>query len=100
MQEALHLGFIQPSTSPAAPGFFSVEQKDESFRLCIDYCGLKAIPIKLLYPLHLVSAAIEQVFSKLGLYSAILMLTQYGSSLVFKRKRRLQRLLDLVFFRL
>lgn len=70
MEEALHLGFIQPSTSPSAPGFFFVEKKDEFFCPCIDYCGLKAITIKFLYPLQLVFAAIEQVFSKLGFYSA------------------------------
>ncbi|KAK3557809.1 hypothetical protein QTP86_002691 [Hemibagrus guttatus] len=37
IEEALSSGFIRPSTSPAAAGFFFVEKKDGGLRPCIDY---------------------------------------------------------------
>ncbi|KAK3551620.1 hypothetical protein QTP70_020828 [Hemibagrus guttatus] len=37
VEEALSSGFICPSTSPAAAGFFFVEKKDGGLRPCIDY---------------------------------------------------------------
>ncbi|KAK3517208.1 hypothetical protein QTP70_001074 [Hemibagrus guttatus] len=37
IKEALSSGFIRPSTSPAAAGFFFVEKKDGELRPCIDY---------------------------------------------------------------
>ncbi len=40
IEEAMNSGFIRPSTSPAAAGFFFVEKKDGGLRLCIDYRGL------------------------------------------------------------
>lgn len=36
IEEALSSGFIRPSTSPAAAGFFFVEKKDGGLRACID----------------------------------------------------------------
>ncbi|KAK3561315.1 hypothetical protein QTP86_030620, partial [Hemibagrus guttatus] len=39
IEEALSSGFIRPSTSPAAAGFFFVEKKDGGLRPCIDYRG-------------------------------------------------------------
>lgn len=38
--EALTVGYICPSTSPAAAGFFFVEKKDGRLRPSIDYRGL------------------------------------------------------------
>lgn len=75
VEENLKLGFIRPSTSLAASGFFFVEKKDGSLRPCIDYRGLNAITVKLPFPLPLVPAAIEQIreariFSKLDLRCA------------------------------
>lgn len=75
VQEALQQGFIRPSTSPAASGFFFVEKKDGGLRPCIDYRGLNAITVKYRYPLPLVPSAIEQLrgacyYTKLDLRSA------------------------------
>ncbi|KAK3527309.1 hypothetical protein QTP86_020238 [Hemibagrus guttatus] len=73
--EALAVGHIQPSTSPAAAGFFFVGKKDGGLRPCIDYRGLNAITVRYPYPLPLVPAALEQLrgaefFTKLDLRSA------------------------------
>ncbi|KAK3527496.1 hypothetical protein QTP86_023020 [Hemibagrus guttatus] len=75
IEGALAAGHIQPSTSPAAAGFFFVEKKDGGLRPCIDYRGLNAITVRYPYPLLLVPAALEQlhgarVFTKLDLRSA------------------------------
>ncbi|MGL5842470.1 MAG: reverse transcriptase family protein, partial [Aeromonas hydrophila] len=75
IEGALAAGHIQPSTSPAAAGFFFVEKKDGGLRPCIDYRGLDAITLRYPYPLPLVPAALEQlhgawVFIKLDLRSA------------------------------
>ena len=75
VEEALKLGYIRPSTSPASAGFFFVEKKDGGLRPCIDYRGLNAITVKYRYPLPLVPSAIEQlrkatIFTKLDLRSA------------------------------
>ncbi|KAK3527877.1 hypothetical protein QTP86_009840 [Hemibagrus guttatus] len=48
IEEALAVGHIRPSTSPAALGFFFVGKKDGGLRPCIDYRGLNAITVR--YP--------------------------------------------------
>ncbi|KAI2654625.1 Transposon Tf2-9 polyprotein [Labeo rohita] len=73
--EALDSGFIRPSTSPAAAGFFFVEKKDGGLRPCIDYRGLNNVTVKFRYPLPLVPPALEQlreatIYTKLDLRSA------------------------------
>ncbi len=73
--EALNSGFIHPSTSPAAAGFFFVEKKDGGLRPCIDYRGLNNVTVKFRYPLPLVPSALEQlrettIYTKLDLRSA------------------------------
>ncbi|KAK3573255.1 hypothetical protein QTP86_015770 [Hemibagrus guttatus] len=75
IEGALAAGHIQPSTSPAAAGFFFVRKKDGGLRPCIDYWGLNTITVRYPYPLPLVPAALEQlrgawVFTKLDLRSA------------------------------
>ncbi|KAK3554259.1 hypothetical protein QTP70_020113 [Hemibagrus guttatus] len=75
IEAALSAGHIQPSTSPAAAGFFFVGKKDGGLRPCIDYRGLNAITVPYPYPLPLVPAALEQlrgprIFTKLDLRSA------------------------------
>ncbi|XDV19520.1 hypothetical protein PO909_024978 [Leuciscus waleckii] len=75
IEEALNSGFIHPSTSPAAAGFFFVEKKDGGLRPCIDYRGLNNVTVKFRYPLPLVPSALEQlweatIFTKLDLRSA------------------------------
>lgn len=74
IEEALSSGFIRPSTSPAAAGFFFME-KDGGLRPCIDYRGLNNVTVKFRYPLPLVPAALEQlreakIYTKLDLRSA------------------------------
>ncbi|KAI2657297.1 Transposon Tf2-9 polyprotein [Labeo rohita] len=75
IKEALHQGFIVPSTSPAASSFFFVEKRDRGLQPCIDYRVLNSQTIKFPYPLPLVPAALEElrgacIFSKLDLRSA------------------------------
>ncbi len=75
IKEALDSGFIRPSTSPAAAGFFFVEKKDGGLRPCIDYRGLNNVTVKFRYPLPLVPSALEQlreatIYTKLDLRSA------------------------------
>jgi hypothetical protein len=74
LQELLDKGFIRPSTSPwGCPALF-VKKKDESLRLCIDYCPLNAVTIKNKYPLPRIDVLFDQlvgakVFSKIDLHS-------------------------------
>ncbi|KAI4902633.1 hypothetical protein NFI96_002208 [Prochilodus magdalenae] len=75
IQETLSQGYIRPSTSPAAAGFFFVKKKDGGLRPCIDYRGLNSITKPYAYPLPLVPVALEQlrgatIFTKLDLRSA------------------------------
>lgn len=88
IEEALASGFIHPSTSPAAAGFFFVEKKDGGLQPCIDYRGLNAITVKYSYPLPLVPSALEQlreakIFTKLYLRSAFrLHLSPLGGTMI------------------
>jgi hypothetical protein len=74
LQELLDKGFIRPSTSPwGCPALF-VKKKDESLRLCVDYCPLNAVTIKNNYPLPRINVLFDQlvgakVFSKIDLRS-------------------------------
>jgi hypothetical protein len=74
LQELLGKGFIRPSTSPwGCPALF-VKKKDESLRLCVDYCPLNAVTIKNKYPLPHIDVLFYQlvgakVFSKIDLRS-------------------------------
>ena len=75
IKEALEMGFIRPSTSPAAAGFFFVGKKDGTLRPCIDYRSLNDITVKNRYPLPLLGSAFENlrgatVFTKIDLRSA------------------------------
>uniref|UniRef100_A0AAY4A0C0 Gypsy retrotransposon integrase-like protein 1 n=1 Tax=Denticeps clupeoides TaxID=299321 RepID=A0AAY4A0C0_9TELE len=73
--EALQQGFIRPSTSPAAAGFFFVKKKEGGLRPCIDYRGLNKATVKNRHPLPLLSTALDSlsrasIFTKLDLRSA------------------------------
>ena len=73
-QELLDKGFIQPSTSPWDCLAISVKKKDNTLRLCVDYCPLNAVTIKNKYPLPLIDLLFDQlagakVFSKIDLRS-------------------------------
>ncbi|GKD31098.1 hypothetical protein Tco_1241876 [Tanacetum coccineum] len=51
LQELADRGFIQPSTSPWGAPVLFVKNKDESFRMCIDYWELNKLTVKNHYPL-------------------------------------------------
>jgi hypothetical protein len=74
LQELLDKGFIRPSTSPwGCPALF-MKKKDESLRLCVDYCPLNAMTIKNKYLLPHIDVLFDQlvgakVFSKIDLRS-------------------------------
>lgn len=74
IDECLATGIIHPSSSPAGTGFFFVEKKDKSLRLCIDYRGLNDILVKGWNPLPPLSAfeLLEwaTIFMKLDLHNA------------------------------
>ena len=75
ISESLAAGFIRPSSSQVAAGFFFVKKKDGGLRPCIDYRQLNNITIKNKYPLPLMSSTLEPltqatVFTKLDLRSA------------------------------
>ncbi|KAL0148123.1 hypothetical protein M9458_056593 [Cirrhinus mrigala] len=79
IKEALDSGFICPSTSPAAAGFFFVSKKDGGLRPCIDYRGLNNVTVKFRYPLPLVPSALEQlreatIYTKLDLRNAYILI--------------------------
>lgn len=63
IQEALHQGYIRPSTSPTSSGFFFVEKKGGGLRPCINYQGLNHVTVKYTYPLPLVPSVMEQLHS-------------------------------------
>jgi len=64
IEEALSSGFICPSTSPKAVGFFFVEKKSSGLRPCNDYRGLNAVTVKHQYPLTLVPLALEHLWGQ------------------------------------
>ena len=74
LNELLKKGLIQPSSSPwGCPAIF-VKKKDESLRMCVDYCPLNAVTIKNKYPLPRIDILFDQlskakVFSKIDLRS-------------------------------
>jgi hypothetical protein len=70
LKELLDLGLIRPSGSPwGAPGI-SIQKKDGSWRICIDYYQLNKAMIKSQYPLPRIDDLFDQmkgvmVFSKI-----------------------------------
>jgi hypothetical protein len=75
LQDLLDKGFIRPNASPwGCPALF-VKKKDNSLRLCVDYCPLNAVTIKNKYPLPRIDILFDQlagakVFSKIDLRSS------------------------------
>jgi hypothetical protein len=70
----LDKGLIRPSTYEWGSPTLFVKKKDQSLRMCIDYCPLNAVTIKNRYPLPRIDIMFDQlskakVFSKIDLTS-------------------------------
>jgi hypothetical protein len=75
LQDLLDKGFIRPSASPWGCPTLFVKKKENSLRLCVDYCPLNAVTIKNKYPLPRINILFDQlagakVFSKIDLRSS------------------------------
>ncbi|GKF70158.1 putative reverse transcriptase domain-containing protein, partial [Tanacetum coccineum] len=73
-QELSDKGFIRPSSSPWGAPVLFVKKKDESFRMCIDYCELNKLTVKNRYPLPRIDDLFDQlqgfsIYSKIDLRS-------------------------------
>jgi hypothetical protein len=72
LQDLLDKGYIRPSASPWGCPALLMKRKDNSLRLCVDYCPLNAVTIKNKYPLPRIDILFDQlagakVFSKIDL---------------------------------
>ena len=74
LKELIDKNYIRPSVSPWGAPVIFVKKKDETLRLCIDYCQLNKMTIKNKYPLPCIDDLFDQlrgatVFSKIDLRS-------------------------------
>nr|GEU43798.1 putative reverse transcriptase domain-containing protein [Tanacetum cinerariifolium] len=74
LQELTNKGFIRPSSSPWGAPVLSLNKKDGSFRMCIDYRELNKLTVKNRYPLPKIDDLFDQlqgssVYSKIDLRS-------------------------------
>nr|GEX98969.1 putative reverse transcriptase domain-containing protein [Tanacetum cinerariifolium] len=74
LQELSKKGFIRPSSTPWGAPVLFVKKKDGSFRMCIDYCELNKLTVKIRYPLPRINDLFDQlqgssVYSKIDLRS-------------------------------
>ncbi|GKA57816.1 putative reverse transcriptase domain-containing protein [Tanacetum coccineum] len=61
LQELSDKGFIRPSSSPWRALVLFVKNKDESFRMCIDYRELNKLTVKNRYPLLRIDELLDQL---------------------------------------
>ena len=73
LQELLDKGFIRPTASPWGAPVLFMKKKDETVRLCIDYCELNWVIARNKYPYSYIDDLFDQlqgaqVFSKIDLH--------------------------------
>jgi hypothetical protein len=61
IDNALEIGWIRPSKSPARAPILFAPKKDGGLRLYVDYRGLNAITVKNRYPLPLISETMDRL---------------------------------------
>ena len=61
LQELLDKKFIHPSYSSWGAPVLFVKKKDESMRMCINYCELNKVTIKNKYPLPRIDDLFDQL---------------------------------------
>jgi hypothetical protein len=61
VQDMLHKGWIQPSSSPYSSHVLLVWKKIGDWRLCVDYRRLNALTIKNKYPLPIIEELLEEL---------------------------------------
>jgi hypothetical protein len=74
IQEIIFKGHIRPRSSPCGSQIVLVQNKDETWRLCIDYKSLNNITVKNRYPIPQIDDLLDQLkganfFSKIDLKS-------------------------------
>jgi hypothetical protein len=72
IKELVEKGFIRPSSSPWGAHVIFVPKKDDTQRLCVDYCALNKVTVKNKYPLSMIDDLFDQlrgacVFSNINL---------------------------------
>lgn len=61
VQDMLHKGWIQPSSSPYSSHVLLVWKKIGDWRLCVDYRRLNALTTKNKYPLPIIEELLEEL---------------------------------------
>ncbi|GJS53302.1 putative reverse transcriptase domain-containing protein [Tanacetum coccineum] len=86
-------GFIRPSSSPWGAPVLFVKKKDESFRMCINYCELNKLIVKNRYPLPRIDDLFDQlqgssVYSKIDLRSDKFVIVFIDDILIYSKNEK------------
>jgi hypothetical protein len=105
LKELLDLRLIHPSVSPWGEPMIFVRNKDESWRLCIDYRQLNKPTIKNQYPLPRIDDLFDQtkgatVFSKIDLRSGYHQLQIKEEVILKKHLRQDSNIMNLLYYHL
>ncbi|GJR68250.1 putative reverse transcriptase domain-containing protein [Tanacetum coccineum] len=93
LQELSDKGFIRPSSSPWGAPVLFVKKKDESFRMCINYCELNKLIVKNRYPLPRIDDLFNQlqgssVYSKIDLRSDKFVIVFIDDILIYSKNEK------------
>jgi hypothetical protein len=105
LKELLDLRLIHPSVSPWGEPMIFVRNKDESWRLCIDYRQLNKPTIKNQYPLPRIDDLFDQtkgvtVFSKIDLRSGYHQLQIKEEVILKQHLRQDSNIMNLLYYHL